>query len=176
MARGASSTERSKSAKKSVLPPPPPPVLLRVNTLEELNAEVLSHAGAALVVVVSPLTASSTDAVIAGLERLNSNRPPALAEMHIAVVYALMATKEVCHALGVSALPFTRSYSYGTVVGEFAGDNVEKMELLAKLATAAAAQQAVVLAEQEKLRLEEAEANGAAAAATAAEGGEASGH
>lgn len=162
MARSTSVSAKNKGSKKSVQPPPPPPVLVRVNTVAELETEVVAHAGAALVVVVSPLTPSTTDAVIAGLEQLNSNRPPLLAETALVVVYALPATTAVCQTLGVSSLPFVRSYAYGEVVGEFVGDNVEKVELLAKVAATAAAQKAAVLAEQEKLLQAESEAAGSA--------------
>ncbi|KPA86361.1 hypothetical protein ABB37_00556 [Leptomonas pyrrhocoris] len=163
MPRGRSLSAKSKGSKRSALPPPPPPVILRVNTVKELEREVLTHAGAALVVVVSPLTPSTTDAMIAALEQLNSSRPQLLAEMHFVVVYALQATKEVCEALAVSSLPFVRCYAYGDVVSEFSGDNTEKMALLAKLAATAAAQKAALLAEKEKQRHAEAEAAAAAA-------------
>jgi hypothetical protein len=165
MSKAAAPSAKNKGAKKSVVQPPPP-VLLRVNTVEELEAEVLTHAGAALVVVVSPLTASTTDAVVAALERLNSNRPPLLAEIALVVIYALPSTKEVCQRLGVASLPFVRSYAYGDVIGEFAGDNTEKVELLAKLAATAAAKRAALLAEQEKQL--QAELENAAASSTAA--------
>ncbi|KAL7702134.1 hypothetical protein NQL31_008001 [Lotmaria passim] len=169
MPKATSLRAKGKGAKKSVLPPPPPPVILRVNTVEELNSNVLSCAGAALVVVVSSLTPSTTDAVIAWLEHFNSNRPPLLAEAAFVVVYALPSTTAVCHALQVSSLPFTRSYAYGDVVGDFAGDNVEKMELLAKMAATAAAQKAEQLAAELEKQQQQGvpEAGNTAAAANA---------
>ncbi|KAG5466904.1 hypothetical protein LSCM1_01081 [Leishmania martiniquensis] len=165
---------RSKSAKKSsrknAAPPPPPPVVKPVNTLDELQQHVTSHAGAALLVIVSPLDAATTNTVVSAMEKLNSNRPALLAEINIAVCYAAPSTALVCRSLCVTAVPFVQSYAYGEVVGEFIGDNTEKMELLAKIAATQAAVKAARLAEEEKQRqaaVAEAQKDGVAIAAAA---------
>ncbi|KAG5467450.1 hypothetical protein CUR178_01093 [Leishmania enriettii] len=165
---------RSKSVKKSssknAAPPPPPPVVKSVCTMDDLQQHVTSHAGSALLVIVSPLDAGVTSTVVSAMERLNSNRSVLLADINIAVCYALPSTAQVCQSLSVTTVPFVQSYAYGEVVGEFVGDNTEKIELLAKMAATQAAVKAAQLAEEEKQRqvaAAEAQGDGSAVAAAA---------
>ncbi|CAC9545722.1 conserved hypothetical protein [Leishmania infantum JPCM5] len=165
---------RSTSAKRSrkkAAPPLPPPVVKPVRTIDDLERDVTSHAGSALLVVVSPLDAATTNTVVEAMERLNSSRSALLTDINIAVCYALPTTSDVCRSLCVTTVPFVQSYAYGEVVGEFIGDNTEKMELLAKMAATQAAVKAAQLAEEQKQRqvaAAEAREDAAAAAVAAA--------
>ncbi|AIO01933.1 hypothetical protein LPMP_343070 [Leishmania panamensis] len=168
MAKSRTTSVKKKS--RACVTPPPPPVVKSVSTIDDLQRQVRSHAGSALLVVVSPLDAATTHAVVEAIEKLNSNRSALLADTNIAVCYALSATAPVCHSLCVTAAPFVQSYAYGEVVGEFIGNNTEKMELLAKMAATQAAVKAAQLAEEEKQRLAAAavaQEEGADVAATA---------
>lgn len=164
MAKSRSASVKKKDSRKSAAPPPPPPVVHGVASEADLRRHVTEHAGAALLVVVSPLDANSTNSVVAAVERLNNNRPPQLADVNLAVCYATPLTTSVCHALGVTTVPFAQSYAYGEPVASFVGDNTDKMELIAKVAALQAGVKTAQLAEERQRQAAAAEEHECAAA------------
>ncbi|KEG08322.1 hypothetical protein DQ04_07451010 [Trypanosoma grayi] len=131
--------KRSVSKKKKA-PPPPPPVVLYASNQEEFDAVVLNHQGSSLVAVLAPFCNLCSRTVMPYLEKLNAERPSALAALNIVVVNASDELAALCQSLEVVAVPSFFAYSYGKQLHSFAGDNVEKVLLIARLA----AQQAEV--------------------------------
>lgn len=139
---------RSTSKRKKVkAPPPPPPIPRRIHTREDLDNYVLNHQGSALLVVITPLCTTCTNIVIPFVEQLNGNRPAALKETNLAVLYAGDDTSDMCLELEVKSAPHFRAYSYGTLVHAFSGDNLDKVMLLVKMAAQAAVAEAARLAD-----------------------------
>lgn len=149
----AQKTARSKSKSKKGKnnePPPPPPTIIGIKSREDFETFVQKHKGSALVAVVTTLCPISTNTIIPFLEKLNDERPAALESTNIIVLYANDDTADLCRELEVVTVPFFVSYSYGSVVQKFAGDNTEKVLLIAKLAAAAAEAEAARLEEVAK--------------------------
>ncbi|CAD2216707.1 hypothetical protein ADEAN_000417800 [Angomonas deanei] len=144
-----SSKKRSSSKKKkSTAAPAIPPTLIRLFNEEDFEKYVVSLKGSALVAVVSPINATTCSAVLSGLEQLNSNRGPALAETNLCVVFANKDSAALCERLQVSTSPYFESFSYGNSVFKFSGDSMEKAVLIATHASQAAVEEGARLAQE----------------------------
>lgn len=147
---GLSRASSKKRSKKSLLVPSPPPILLRADSVEEYEERIANYKGSSLLVVVSPLAATVTSAIIQHLEAINDPRPAWYQDTNVVVVYATPETAGLCQSLHITAVPFIQGYSYGEIVADFVGDNIEKIDLVAKLCAKKSVEQAAALAEQKK--------------------------
>lgn len=131
--------------------PPPPPIVLRVHNQADFDLHISNHKGSALLAIVTPHCKVGVESVVTFMEKLNEERPPLMKDTNLVVMYTDDETKDICQALQINATPAFKSYSYGTLIESFAGDNLEKALLIGKMACQAAQEEDARLAAEAKL-------------------------
>lgn len=155
----AKSGSKGKGKGKRKASPPPPPIVLRVRNQEEFDLYVANHKGSALMAIVTPHCSIGTESVVSFMEKLNGERPPAMKDLNLVVMYTDDETQELCRSLEVNATPAFRSYSYGNFLEAFAGDSLDKALLIAKMACQAAQEEDARLAAEAKLNAQQEQAS-----------------
>lgn len=133
----------------------PPPIVLRIRSKDDFGTHITNYPGMALLAVVTPHCNEGVKVVVPFMEKLNEERQPPLNGANIVVMYTDEETKELCKSLEVHATPAFFAYSFGALIESFAGSNLDKALLIAKIAAQTAQEEEARLAAESKLQLQQ---------------------